>query len=409
MSDQAGARIPERLLSAPEMIKACQNHDFAAIFTLVKKGGIYPAQIAKLCDMTPSRVGEIMQGKRTLTQMAVIERIADGLRIPGGMLRLADRPWESRGPLAGRNDSPTEAVGSELLRPPVVDEEALALKRELEAAKSADATVAKLFAGQVDMIRQLDRRLGAEPLLPQLKGQIEQMEGLLSHAVAPGGREPIAAALTEAATLAGWQALDLGLYRDAWQLHETARSAARQSASPALLAHASAQQAYVLLDLGMPEAAVQQVQHARATGARRLPSLLDAWLHAAEAEAHAAVGDETACRQALDDAERARPSDPSDPTLPFLFLAGTHLDRWRGNCLATLGADEALRDLTFSLRTMDGFNRAEAGVRCDLAVVLGRRGEVDEARRQALRAQELATATHSLRQRRRIDRVLQTV
>ncbi|MFJ8785808.1 helix-turn-helix domain-containing protein [Streptomyces sp. NPDC102476] len=411
MSDQDEVRIPERLLEDPEMIQACQEHDFAAIFSLVKRAGIYPAQIARLCDMTPSRVGEIMQGKRTLTQMTVVERIADGLRIPGGMLRLAGRPWESVVPSksSSKNDSPVGAIDFGLLRPPVLDEEALALKRELEAARNADVGVAKLFAGQVDMIRQLDRRLGAEPLLPQLRSQIEQMEELLSHALAPDGREPIAAALTEAATLAGWQALDLGLYRDAWKLHEIAKSAARQSASPALLAHATAQQAYVLLDLGMPEAAVQQVQHARTIAARRLPALLDAWLHAAEAEAHAAVGDEAACRRALDAAERARPVDPADPTLPFLFLAGPHLDRWRGNCLATLGVDEALRDLTLALGAMDGFNRAEAGVRCDLAVVLSRRGEIDEAKRQALRAQELATATHSLRQRRRVERVLQAV
>ncbi|MFD4243663.1 hypothetical protein ACFWP3_19005 [Streptomyces sp. NPDC058525] len=68
-----------------------------------------------------------------------------------------------------------------------------------------------------------------------------------------------------------------------------------------------------------------------------------------------------------------------------------------------------MRDLTRALGAMDGFNRAEAGVRCDLAVVLMRRGEIDEARRQALRAQDLATDTHSLRQRRRIERVLQHV
>jgi len=409
MSDQNEVQIPERLLQAPEMIQACQDHDFAAVFALVKRAGIYPSQIAKLCDLTPSRVGEILHGKRTLTQVTVVERIADGLRIPGRMLRLGSRPWESSSSIeaARRNDSPT-GVAPDMMRP-VLDEEALALRRDLDAAKPADASVAKLFAGQVDNIRQLDRRLGAELLLPQLRNQIKQMEGLLSHGLAPGGREPIAAALTEAATLAGWQALDLGLYRDAWQLHETARSAAQRSRSAALLAHAMAQQAYVLLDVGMPEDAVQQVQLARAIAAGRLPPLLDAWLHAAEAEAHAAVGDEVGCRRALDRAERARPSDPSDPTLPFLFLAGTHLDRWRGNCLATLGADEALRDLTLALGAMDGFNRAEAGVRCDLAVVLSRRGETDEARRQAVRAQELATATHSLRQRRRIERVLQAV
>ncbi|MCZ0983828.1 hypothetical protein O1L60_44500 [Streptomyces diastatochromogenes] len=67
-----------------------------------------------------------------------------------------------------------------------------------------------------------------------------------------------------------------------------------------------------------------------------------------------------------------------------------------------------MEDLTASLASMDlsGFTRAEAGVRCDLAVVLARRGEQEEARRQALRAQDLAALTSSVRQRRRIAQVL---
>ncbi|MFB7836100.1 helix-turn-helix domain-containing protein [Streptomyces sp. NPDC056056] len=411
MSGQREVRVPERLIRAPEFIEACRTHDFATVFTLLKKrAGIYPAQIARLCELTPSRVGEIMDARRQLAQVHVIERIADGLRIPGGMLRLAARSWEavesSNVPLS--IDSSTASTEAGIPRP-ALDDDALALRRQLDSSRSADPALAEIFAGQVDMIRRLDRRLGAEPLLPQLRGQIGQMEGLLRHTTAPGGRQPIAEILTQAATLAGWQALDLGRYRESWQLHENAKSAAQQSGSAALLAHATAQQAYVLLDLGMPDAAVQQVQHARVLAAGRIPPLLQSWLHAAEAEAQAAAGNGDACRRALDSAERTRPTDPADPSLPFLFLAGAHLDRWRGNCLATLGADEALRDLTRALGEMEGFNRAEAGVRCDLAVVLLRRGEIDEARRQALRAQELATDTHSLRQRRRIEQVLQQV
>ncbi|MEU5193594.1 hypothetical protein AB0G86_05950 [Streptomyces scabiei] len=258
-------------------------------------------------------------------------------------------------------------------------------------------------------MRQLDRRFGAAQLLPGLQGQIDHMQSLLHFSASPGARTALAAALTEAATLAGWQALDLGNYRQSWRLHEIAKTAAREARAPALLAHATAQQAYVLLDLGRAREAVEQVEYARSEAGGWLPPLMDTWLYAAQAEAHAAADEDAACRTALDRADAARPRDPADPALPFLFLAGPHLDRWRGNCLATLGADEALQDLTAALDAMDGFNRAEAGVRCDLAVVLQRRGELEEARRQASLAQELALVTHSERQRRRIERILQTV
>ena len=287
-------------------------------------------------------------------------------------------------------------------------DEALALTRELFAATSADKELVQLFEAQTENLRQMDRRLGAQALLPQSQAHIDQMENLLRHGVSSGTRQPIAGALTEAAALGGWQALDLGQYREAWRLHEIAKGAAREAENPTLLAHVTAQQAYVLLDLDQSSHALELMQSAHAAAGQRLPALMRTWLYAAEAEAHAAVGNATACRKALDAADALLPNDPSDPDLPFLFLAGPHLARWRGNCLARLGLDEAIDDLTRALGTMEpGFNRAEAGLRCDLATALTMRGELDAARQQAEQAKQLAALTGSARQRRRITRLIQ--
>ncbi|WP_407560495.1 tetratricopeptide repeat protein [Streptomyces sp. 184] len=87
-------QLPPRLLNDAEMIRACRERDFSRVFRLVKRAGIYPALIARRCELTPSRVGEIAQGQRVIRDMNVIERIADGLRIPGHMLGLARRGWE---------------------------------------------------------------------------------------------------------------------------------------------------------------------------------------------------------------------------------------------------------------------------------------------------------------------------
>jgi hypothetical protein len=287
------------------------------------------------------------------------------------------------------------------------EDDALALTRELLAATSADKSLVQLFEAGTENLRQLDRRLGAQTLLPQTRAHVEQMENLLRHGVSPGTRQPIAAALTEAAALAGWQALDLGQYRAAWELHEVAKSAAREAENPVLLAHVTAQQAYVLVDLDQPTHAVELMTHAHAAAGQKLPVLMEAWLYAAEAEAHAVAGDERATLLAFDAADAILPSDPDDPELPFLFLAAPHLARWRGNALARLGLDEAITDLTIALENkVEGFTRAEAGLRCDLAIALSLRGETDEARRQAEQAQQLAALTGSARQRRRIARLL---
>src|SRR3989442_9097286 len=87
--------LPAALLSDPEMVRSCRTRDFSTIFQLVRpRAGIYPSRIAALCGVTPSRVGEIISGQRKLAHIDVIERVADGLRIPGAMLGLAHRPWQ---------------------------------------------------------------------------------------------------------------------------------------------------------------------------------------------------------------------------------------------------------------------------------------------------------------------------
>jgi hypothetical protein len=87
--------LPARLLNSLEWIEACRERDFAQIFQLVKRAGVYPALIARRCELTPSRVGEVMSGQRVIKDMYVIERVADGLRVPGHMLGLARRDWET--------------------------------------------------------------------------------------------------------------------------------------------------------------------------------------------------------------------------------------------------------------------------------------------------------------------------
>lgn len=55
----------------------------------------HPSTIARRCELTPSRVGEVIAGRRQLLHMDVVERIADGLRIRGHMPGLARRSWET--------------------------------------------------------------------------------------------------------------------------------------------------------------------------------------------------------------------------------------------------------------------------------------------------------------------------
>lgn len=263
-----------------------------------------------------------------------------------------------------------------------------------------------LLEAQTDHYRQLDRQLGAA-LIPQTSAHTQTMADLLHQSLPGTGRPALARALAEAAALAGWQSLDSGNPREAWRMHELAKSAAREGEDPAVLSHVSAQQAYALLDSGRETDAVQLAEHARRTAGSKVPRRLRAWLCAAEAEFRAAVGDAPGSQRLLDEAADLMPDGDADPELPFLFLNSAHLARWRGNCLARLGSLEAVHDLSSALAGIpEGtFARAEAGLRVDLAQALLTRGDLAEAAQHIARAEQLATQTGSARQRARISQL----
>ncbi|OLM27617.1 hypothetical protein Ae717Ps2_7293 [Pseudonocardia sp. Ae717_Ps2] len=135
--------------------------------------------------------------------------------------------------------------------------------------------------------------------------------------------------------------LNSGDTSGAWT-HDLAKTAGRESGDPALLSHAMGEQAYDLLDVERPELALQLVQAARSAAGSKVPGLLGAWLHAAEAEALAATGDQVGCREALRLAEQAMPAEPDNSAVPYVSLDDWQLARWRGNVLAGLGDSGAL-------------------------------------------------------------------
>ena len=196
----------------------------------------------------------------------------------------------------------------------------------------------------------------------------------------------LGAALAEAASLYGWQSLDLGDLATAHDAYELAARAATVSGNPSFLAHVTAERAYVLLehDRGHRHVALarQVVEHAIRLSHRAVPALVSCWLHAASAEIAAADGDERTCRQAIEQAYRYLDGADPVPELPFIVLDEDHLGRWVGNCLARLGDPGAIERLDAARRALDpSFVRARAVVLADLAgahIGAGNYGEAAE-------------------------------
>jgi transcriptional regulator with XRE-family HTH domain len=301
-----------------------------------------------------------------------------------------------------------ELFGTDEAEIPVAAPGHAELLDRIAGARAIDRAAVATLAAQTDLFRTMDRQLGAGALVDQIRGHLLTLEKALTHAVLPDARRPVACVLSETATLAGWQALDVGAADRAWDHYEKARTAATESARPALVAHAMGEQAYVLADVGRPTLGAQLLDEAIAVATGHAPARLLTWLHAAQAELYALACAADASRSALDRAAASLPDDSEDrdPDVPGVILNETHLMRWRGHALALLGEPSAVEQLYAALDRMDGtFTRARAGLLCDLAHAHRVRGELDDAQRQARAARLLANRTGSVRHLRRIDRL----
>ncbi|NEA11176.1 XRE family transcriptional regulator [Streptomyces sp. SID10692] len=280
------------------------------------------------------------------------------------------------------------------------------LLSRIDAASSIAKSMVRTFDAQTELLRTMDRQMGAAGLVDQMTGHLGALEDALNFAVLPAARRPVALALAGASTLAAWQAIDSGAVERAWRHYELAKRAARDAEAPMHLAHAMGEQAYVLCEAGRPRLGLDLVRDAQRTVGQAGSARLQAWLYATEAEMCAYAGMPDDCHRALEAALSSIPPGPEerDPDLRSIFLNGVHLARWRGNVLALLGDDDAVTSLYGALEEMDPtFVRARAGMHADLAQAHLTRAEYDDAQTHLRQARLLASRTGSVRQRRRVD------
>lgn len=277
------------------------------------------------------------------------------------------------------------------------------LRAALASTRHIDGEAMHLLAEQIDLTRRLDRRLGAVTLLDSLRHQAHTIEQLARHTVSPALRAKLAAILADACTLAGWQSLDRGELAPAWRHYETATLAAREAASTPLHAHALAEQAIVLIDIGHTGQAVELTGHARSLGEQGGSPLLRCWLAAAHGEALAANGAASESLHAFDTASGLLAAETVDHDGPYLALDTAHLARWRGHALARFGHPDAVTVLSSALAHHDrNFARAETGLRIDLALAHAANGENEVAREHYSHARTMAQSIGSVRQQKRL-------
>jgi transcriptional regulator with XRE-family HTH domain len=90
--------LPAEVLDRPDFARACAEHDLGAMFTIAVGwggAGFSASHIARRCEMSIGRVGDYMKGRMRAQKVGIFARVSDGLHIPGTMLGIGRRPWES--------------------------------------------------------------------------------------------------------------------------------------------------------------------------------------------------------------------------------------------------------------------------------------------------------------------------
>ncbi|MER7724097.1 helix-turn-helix domain-containing protein [Streptomyces sp. NPDC096323] len=297
---QAPRALPADLLASAAWQEACRARDFARIFRLVKvKAGIYPSRIAALCGMTPSRVGEIMAGRRGLAHIDVIERVADGLRIPGAMLGLAHRPWEIPAPARTeeRPPEPSPAVPGEPQRTEPAEE--LDDLLALVDGRATRSTLTALRSSVQDYWRR-DNAHGGATLRPAVVGHLRYVGRLLDSAEG-GLRHDLQGVAAELARLSGWAYFDARQYSTARTYFTQALKLSHTQGDSLFMANVLSCMSLLATYDGNPNDAVALA--CRAQDAARVAGeqpLVMSMLYLREAFAHAALRDAQACHQAVD-------------------------------------------------------------------------------------------------------------
>ncbi|MFJ9798037.1 helix-turn-helix domain-containing protein [Streptomyces sp. NPDC101145] len=317
--------LPASLITDPEMIDACRVRDFARIFRLAKaRAGIHPSAIARQCDLTPSRVGEVIAGRRQLLHMDVIERIADGLRIPGHMLGLARRAWETPDALAPHElvepARPAAGPGPLAALPGVEVDGILALA----AGASPSPSMLQALRSSIEDYWRRDDEHGGETLRPAVVGQLRYVEGLLRDRRPAAIQHGLYGVAAELARLTGWTYFDARRYHQSRAYFSEALQLAREINDHPFMANVLACMSLQATYQDKPAdalALVSAAQDQARVGPGTTPRVR-AMLAMREAFAHAALGSKRATHGAIKEAqrqfERIRPGDP-DPAWVTYF------------------------------------------------------------------------------------------
>ncbi|WP_030570387.1 hypothetical protein [Streptomyces aureocirculatus] len=310
---QSPAQIPRRLLDDPSFRRAVQHRDFTLVFAMAHRTGISFNRIGEACGMKAERASKVARGEATVTALDTVERVADGLRIPGALLGLAARLWEDNPPTPHRefDDGDDPMNRRQLFRGAFA---AGLTGAALTALTDTRQSLNLALASDTDLAGLADLETAAETygygyhgqmptrVVADLAGDFTELRPYLDTP------QPVATRVRvcrTAAQMAGMIAIvlhDLGARKEARKWFATAGTAAQESGDRQLHAWVLAREAMVPLNYGAPQAAARLAEQARFAAGNR-PTAAATLSAAVAARAYALSHQHEQARQAVRAAE----------------------------------------------------------------------------------------------------------
>lgn len=295
------AALPASLLADRRMAAALARRDIGAVFQLAHDvAGISFNRLSEATAIKAERVGKLARGDGTVTTLQSLEKVCDGLRIPGRRLGLATRPWEPLTPAHqrpdGDGDDPMKrrdvlrgALAAGLAGPGLA---ALTTTRhDIDTALAADATTADLGYWESTAERYGYGYHGQAPadVLSDLLEDVDGMKPLLALPQPVKSRTQMCHVTGQMAGMVAIVLHDLGQHREAHGWFHTAARAAEESGDRLLHSWVLGREAMVPLNYGAPQAAAKLAEKARHLAGKQ-PSAAAALASAVASRAYAIGG-----------------------------------------------------------------------------------------------------------------------
>lgn len=404
--------LPCELLDRPDVKAALAHHDFGTVFFLARsEAGISYSKIASECDIKPERIGTLAKGQGSVTTFDKIVRITDALRIPGHMVGLAPRPWESsadadayssgggvqrRGFLKATTGAGLAAGLPDLVRTP-------------PTGSRVGSETPQQLRQRTARLRRLDEVLGGGDTYRIYLAEYQSTRTLLRDGsyTEETGRD-LLSVLAEQAQQAGWAAFDGGRHAEARGLYQASHKAAQEAKDAQLAGNALAFLAYQQLPADR-QAAVQVAARSCATAGPHAAPGVRALLYERLAWAHAVADQPAETERALEAARDALSAVDDAPQPDWAsWVDATELQIMTGRCWTELGRPlRAVPVLEAALAQFDNRHARDKGLYLSwLAKSYLQAGEVEQAAAVADRALDLSFGVASVRPRERLAPVI---